>query len=119
MIVGEICTRSVITCARVDTVRQAADLMRHHHVGNVIVTVQDRGGRKPVGIVTERDIVIEILPAQLDPEVITTGDMCSQPLITVAEKAGALDAMQLMRRHGIRRLPVVDGRTARLHCHRG
>src|SRR5690242_8806327 len=67
MPVGEICTREVVIVKRNDSVLEAAKLMRQHHVGDVVV-IEERGGvRVPVGIVTDRDLVVEILAPQLDP----------------------------------------------------
>jgi CBS domain-containing protein len=86
--------------------------MCHHHVGDVIVAIKDELSRKPVGIVTDRDIVVAIVAAQDDPDVVTMGDICSRPLITVSEKASVLEATQLMRQHGIRRLPVINAESA-------
>lgn len=108
MPVGEICNREVIVVQPGDTVLEAAQLMRGHHVGDVIV-VEDRDGmRIPVGIVTDRDLVVEILSQQLDPALITIGDIIISGLLTVNESAGVFEAIELMRNGGIRRLPVVD-----------
>ena len=72
---GEVCNRAVIVVQRNDTVLEAAKLMRQHHVGDVLV-VEDRNGvRVPVGIVTDRDLVVEIMAPELDYMVITVGDV--------------------------------------------
>lgn len=89
---------------------EAAQLMRQHHVGDV-VAVEERGGlRVPVGIVTDRDLVVEIVAPGLDPAAITVGDIMAPELATVAENIGVFEAIQYMRAKGVRRLPVVDGR---------
>ena len=75
MAVAEICNRGVIILQRDDTILEAAKLMRQHHVGDVVV-VEERGGvRVPVGIVTDRDLVVEIMAPELDHMVITVGDI--------------------------------------------
>lgn len=108
MPIGEICNREVIIVQRDETALQAAKLMRQHHVGDVLV-VEDRGGKRmPIGIVTDRDLVVEIIAPELDSTVITVGDIMAEELATVQESNGVFEAIQYMRSKGVRRLPVVD-----------
>lgn len=108
MPVSEICKREVIIVKRDDTILEAARLMRQHHVGDVVV-VEDRGGvRVPVGIVTDRDLVVEIMAPELDQMVITVSDIMLPDLATVKENTGVFESIQYMRGKGVRRLPVVD-----------
>lgn len=109
MPIGEICNRKIIIVQPNSTILEAARLMRQHHVGDVLV-VEDRGSlRVPVGIVTDRDLVVEIMAPELDQTVITVGDIMVQELATVKENTGVFEATQYMRAKGVRRLPVVDG----------
>jgi CBS domain-containing protein len=103
------CKRDVAFAARATTAQSAAKLMRRYHVGSLVVVDHTDGRRRPVGIVTDRDIVLEIYALDLDPNVITIGDIMSQELITVPETFGVMETTQLMRIKGIRRVPVVDG----------
>jgi CBS domain-containing protein len=105
---GEICSREVVFAGRETTVQAAAKLMRHYHVGTVIVVDEADGRRRPVGIVTDRDIVVEVNATDLDPNVITVGDIMLPELITVRENEGLLETVEIMRYKGVRRLPVVD-----------
>ncbi len=108
MPINEICNREVIIVQPGDTVLEAAKLMRQHHVGDVVV-VDDRGGvRVPVGIVTDRDIVVEVMAPELDPMAITGGDIMVPELATMKENTGVFEAIRYMRAKGVRRLPVVD-----------
>ncbi len=107
MTIGEICKREVVHAARDTTVHAAAQLMRHHHVGTLVVVDEFPDKRVPVGIVTDRDIVVEVNAVELDPKVITAGDIMGQELITIPESAGLFEAMEVMRFKGVRRLPVV------------
>ncbi len=108
MSVGEICNREVIIVHRDETTHAAAKLMRQHHVGDVIV-VEDRAGvRVPVGIVTDRDLVVEIMATELDQATITVGDIMMQDLFTIKESAGVFESIQYMRRKTVRRLPIVN-----------
>lgn len=109
MPIGEICNREVVIAQSNISTLEAAKLMRQHHVGDVLV-VEDRNGvRVPVGIVTDRDLVVEIMAPELDQMVITVGDIMAPDLVTVKENTGVFEAIQYMRAKGVRRLPVVDG----------
>jgi CBS domain-containing protein len=102
------CRQDVIVATREATVASAAKLMRHHHVGSVVVVRPMNGGLDvPVGIVTDRDIVVDIVATDLDANVITVGDIMPGELVTVRADQGLLEAVQLMRVKGVRRLPVV------------
>jgi CBS domain-containing protein len=105
---GEICSRDVVVVPRDETVQSAAKLMRHNHVGTVVVVDEVKGRRTPVGIVTDRDVVIEVTAVDLNPNVITVGDIMAPDLVIVRDDEGAFEAMDIMRRKGVRRLPVVD-----------
>jgi len=108
MAIGEICNREVAYAERETTVNAAAKLMRHYHVGSLVVVDDLAGKRVPVGIVTDRDLVVEVEAMDLDPKVITIGDIMSSELFTVPESLGVLETMEVMRFKGVRRLPVVD-----------
>ena len=114
MSIIDICKRDVVTLGRDDTVSQAAKLMRQQHVGDVLVTAKKHGKLEPIGIVTDRDIVIEIIAPGLDPNVITVGDIMQPNLFTAKEDAGVFDCIKLMTSKGVRRLPVIkkDGALA-------
>lgn len=103
----DICNRDVVTVSREDTVMQAARLMRQHHVGDVVVVEMQQGRRLPVGIVTDRDLVVEVVATELDPRVITVGDIMVQTLVLIDEHSGVFEAIQLMSAKGVRRLPIV------------
>lgn len=108
MPIGEICNREVVIAQSSNSTLEAAQLMRQHHVGDVVV-VEDRDGvRVPVGIVTDRDLVVEITAPELNQTAITVGDIMTPELVTVKEDTGVFEAIQYMRTKGVRRLPVVD-----------
>lgn len=75
MPVSEVCNRETITMRRDNTVLEAAKLMRRHRVGNVQVIEERDGMSVPLGVVTERDLVVEIMAPELDYMVITVGDI--------------------------------------------
>lgn len=108
MSIKELCKRDLVTIGRDDTVFKAAQLMRENHVGDVLVVETNHEKTIPVGIVTDRDIVVEIIAPGLDPKVITVGDIMVPHLSTIEEDADIFHAIKLMTSKGIRRLPVVD-----------
>jgi CBS domain-containing protein len=108
MRVGEFCNREVIVIGGDESVKDAAALMRQHHVGDVVLVEEREGKRIPVGIVTDRDLVVEVMVPGLDPEALAVRDILTAPLSTARTDEGLFDALELMRLKAVRRLPVVD-----------
>ena len=108
MPVGDICVRDIMVCERETTIRDAARLMRQHHVGDLVIVSGSEGLRKPVGIVTDRDLVVSVVALDLDPAVFTVGDLLIRELVSISEDQGIFETIQHMRMHGVRRLPVID-----------
>jgi CBS domain-containing protein len=107
--VGEISMRDVVVATAETTVADAAGLMRRRHVGTLVIVDTTHGGApRPRGIVTDRDIVVEVVATGLDPRTITIGDIMRRELVTAHADDDALDALQAMRTKGVRRLPVVN-----------
>lgn len=110
MTVGKICNREVVITTREATLIEVAKLMREYHVGDVVV-VAERGGQKaPVGIITDRDIVLAIVASEVNQDAVTAGDIMTHELLTAREEDSIWDTLQRMRSHGVRRLPVVNNR---------
>lgn len=108
MPIGEFCSREVVFATRATSIPEAARLMRQYHVGDLVVVDEVNGKRVPVGIVTDRDIVIEIIAQSLEINAFTVGDIMSPQLVSVQEKEGVFETIRLMRVKGIRRIPVVN-----------
>ena len=107
MRIGEICTREVVYCGRDASVTEVAQLMRNHHVGDLIVADTRDGMLVPVGIVTDRELVVRVLAEGVAPDVLTAGDLMTRRLVTAAESEPVHEAIERMRAEGVRRLPVV------------
>ncbi len=108
MSIGEICNRKVVVMQREETIAEAAKLMRDQHAGSVLIVNEQDGKRVPIGIVTDRDLVVEVIAPELDPDAITVGDIMMTSFVVVKEDTGVSEAIQYMRAKGVRRLPVVD-----------
>lgn len=110
MIVGELCIREVVIIHGRDTIRDAAKLMRSHHVGNVVAVESRNGENIPIGILTDRDIVLGLLATDVDIDAVTVGDVMSSELLCVREDEDVFTALKRMRQHGVRRMVVVNER---------
>jgi CBS domain-containing protein len=108
MTIRAICNKDVFTVGRDATIVEAAKLMRQFHVGDVIVVENKTDKTIPVGIVTDRDLVMEVVATELDCNVFTVGDIMVTHCSVIKESAGILEALQLMTKKGIRRLPVIN-----------
>ena len=108
MPVGEICNREVVVAERTTTIVEAARLMRRYHVGDLVVVDEVQGRRVPVGMVTDRDLVVEVIAREQPFASCTVSAVMSATVVCVPETAGVIETIQLMRSHGVRRVPVVD-----------
>lgn len=108
MPIGEICNREVVVAQRETTVLEAVRLMRQHHVGDLVIVDEVSGKRIPVGIVTDRDVVLEVVAMELDASALTAGDIMGPELATIGESEGVFETIRYMRTKGVRRIPVVN-----------
>lgn len=98
---------NVATVSAGEDVAAAAELMREEHVGDLIVVEQRGAGMVPVGILTDRDIVVGVVAKRVAPDQVTVGDTMTRDVLTVREDASLEYAVREMRRRGVRRAPVV------------
>ncbi len=111
---GELCIREVVVAQRETSIVAAARLMREHHVGCLVVTDDIAGHTSPVGILTDRDIVIEVIAKEVPPGTVTVGDVMTFALLKVSEDDELFDVAQRMRARGVRRVPVITADTGEL-----
>lgn len=108
MAIGEFCNRDVVFATREMSLPEAAQLMREYHVGDLVVVDEVGGKRTPVGVVTDRDIVIEIIAKSLNIDEFSVGDIMAPQLVSVQETEGVFETIRLMRTKAIRRIPVLN-----------
>ena len=108
MTVSAVCNHNVATIERHEGVVEAAVRMRAEHVGDLIVIEHRAGGRVPIGILTDRDIVVAVVAKKVAPSAVTVGDAMTAELLKVNKDNGIEFALREMRRVGVRRAPVVD-----------
>ena len=110
MNIGSLCRRDVVTAQANAPLVEIARLMRQGHVGSVLVVGEGAAGRRKLaGIVTDRDIVIEVLAMGVNPLSVTAGEIMTPAPVVARQDDDALWALKIMRDRGVRRLPVVDG----------
>ena len=107
MLLKEICTPEVIYCSSEMNISAAARLMRQKHVGDLLVIDDADGDQTPLGMVTDRDIVIEVLGKELEPASILVRDIMRSPVVVAQSNEDVSQAMERMRMHGVRRLPLM------------
>ena len=106
-VISDIMSSPVVTIDKKAKVRDAAQLMTEKRIGSIIITEDGR----PVGIITERDVLERVVSPSRDPTMTETGEVMSSPLITIQREKGILEAMRKMREHDISRLVVMDDGT--------
>ena len=104
----ELCVLEVACCRPDTTIAEAARLMRLHHTGDLIVTDESDGTRDPVGIVTDRDIVMEVIAKGRDIDQTRVNEVMAKPVVIASGSESVSIAIDRMRTHGVRRLPIVD-----------
>ena len=103
--IKDVMTDQLQTCEPSTTVLEAARLMAQMDVGPIPVVEGDR----PIGLVTDRDIVVRAVAEGRDPQMTTVGEIASTDLVTVEPEQNLEEALELMARRQLRRLPVVEG----------
>ena len=105
MTVIDVARTGVMTAPPDQSAGNLATVMKAENVGSVVIVDDDD---HPMGIVTDRDLVLHVLEPREDPAHATAGDVMTEALVTVEPDRGVLDAIEVMREHSVRRLPIVD-----------
>jgi len=103
---GDLCTRQVVVAPPSLSVDEAARLMRERHVGCIVVVEQGDGGRLPIGILTDRDIVMAVVAKDADAKTLRAGDVMTATVASVRESDTLYGVLSTMRSRGVRRVPV-------------
>lgn len=108
MEIASLCRGPLVVASHNSTVQEAAELMRRYHVGAVVVIEVVNGMQVPLGIVTDRDIVVEVIAMKLAPADLTVTDIMSTELVAAREDDDIFEAIRIMRDRGVRRIPIVN-----------
>ena len=109
MNVASFCQRDLVTVAENASLSEAAGLMRSRHVGALVVTSVDGDQQFVTGIVTDRDLVVEVLARNLAAAEMKVGQVTNRKLVAVPGSAGIGEAVKAMNEAGVRRLLVTEG----------
>jgi CBS domain-containing protein len=104
MSLERICSKAVVTISPDATLLEAAKLMHSKHIGCLVVIDDSR----PIGILTDRDIVLKVVAREKKPAETSVRDVMTTNPTMVNVNYDMLDAVRLMRNRGVRRLPIVD-----------
>lgn len=110
MLLNNFCILDVACCTPRTTVLEAAHLMRKRHTGDLVVVEDDEDRREPLGVITDRDIVVEVLAKGLDPSTTLVGSVMRKPVVIAHEDEDSAQTLERMRTNGVRRMPVVGNR---------
>jgi CBS domain-containing protein len=110
MLLNNFCILDVACCTPRSTVLEAAHLMRKKHTGDLVVVENDEERQEPLGVITDRDIVIEVLAKGLDPATTLVSSVIRTPVVVARDDEDSTQALERMRVHGVRRIPVVGSR---------
>ncbi|MBY0471777.1 CBS domain-containing protein [bacterium] len=101
-------TRNAATVSPRSTILDAAKIMREQHVGDVVVVGERNGKNAPIGILTDRDIVVSTVAFNLQPDGICVEDVMGPALAKAQTSDSLLHVLNLMKEHGVRRVPLVN-----------
>jgi CBS domain-containing protein len=110
MLVRDLCTSEVTCCRPQTSALEAARLMRQKHVGDVVVVDDPVERRVPLGVVTDRDLAIEVLGDGRDAATTAVSALVHRPVVIARDSEDVSVVIERMRTHGVRRVPVVDER---------
>ncbi len=106
MSLGNLCRREIVCVNRGTTVKEVAKLMEEKNIGSTIVVQEG----KPVGILTDRDILLRVMNRELDPEKTSVDAVMTKQIVTLRDNIGLFEALQRVKGKGIKRFPIVDAK---------
>lgn len=98
----------MVFASKGESLRSAAQSMREHHVGALVVVDQQNGKRVPVGMLTDRDIVVGVVAKGLDADALRVEEVMSADVVVARDSDGVAECAARMRSNAVRRMPVVD-----------
>ncbi len=108
MRIQDICIHHVAQIGATQALIEAASMMRERHVGNLVVVDNAKGPRKPIGVITDRDLVVAVVAAGLSADELLVSDVMTKPVYCCSGTQTVFDAIAIMREQGVRRLPVLN-----------
>ncbi len=103
----EVMTGDPVCCVTTDTVARIAKLMKTENIGSVPIC-EDRHGKKLLGIVTDRDLALQVVAESRDARSTKVQDIMTRQPLTCRAEDDLQTALDAMEKHQVRRIPVVD-----------
>jgi CBS domain-containing protein len=103
---NDFCRTDMITADEHASLYQISKLMRDHHIGDVVITRTEDSHQLPIGVVTDRDIVVHGIACDVDLDEVAAGDLSTQDLVAVDEDADIFEIARTMNMHAVRRVLV-------------
>src|SRR5687767_10514799 len=104
MALDKLLEKKLVSCSPDTTVTQVAELMDRENIGAIVVTEDD----EPVGIITDRDIVVRCVVLRADCNETPVRQIMTEHIVTVKASDGIFDVIQAMKENRVRRVPVID-----------
>jgi CBS domain-containing protein len=108
MAIDEFYETAVITITKEASIQEAATLMRENNIGNIIVVDEEGNSPTPIGILTDRDIVIKVIAERADVNNVTVGEVMAENIQVFLKEEGVKEILNEMKEKEIRRAPIVD-----------
>ena len=107
----DICRTDMVTANENTSLDEVAKLMRQNHIGDVVITRSDKAKEIPIGVLTDRDIVVHGIACDIALDEVAAGDLSTQDLGTFEPVADIVEIVRTMNAHAVRRIVVSDGST--------
>ena len=108
MTAGEYCNREVVIVEPEVSITEVASMMREYHVGTLVVVDREGSTARPIGVITDRDLVIEVIAQEVPLDAVVVKDVMNKDLVYVTEQETLLNTIALMHSRGVRRIVVLD-----------
>jgi len=105
---SSVCSKNVAFIGQDASARDAAGQMSESHAGTLVVV--GPGEARPLGILTDRDLVLKVMAKGASPEAVCVANVMTSEVATCRHDDDLFEAARLMRWHGVRRLPVLDAK---------
>lgn len=107
MTIAKLGKHEVITATKTMSLHEAAKLMKQNNIGDIVV-VNNEIDKKPIGILTDRDIVTKVIADEVDANQVCVGDVMSADLLVLNKQQSINKSLEMMCEKGVRRAPIVD-----------
>lgn len=106
---ADLCRTDMVAADEHTSLHDVSKLMREHHIGDVVITRSTETGPLPIGILTDRDIVVHGIACDIALDEVAAGDLSKRDLVTVGPEADIFEVAKTMNEYAVRRVVVKSG----------